>query len=371
MEPASIGSSIASKPARSRATRFRRRLESQRRSGRESQRRRHRNHFVHARTLAVRPGPARRERLEHIARLGIRWLLDAQNDDGGWPTFQHSDEFMSAESSGVDLTAHALRALAAWQRQWQIETPRVVPPQERAELDEQISAAITRRRRIPCHSAARRRQLHPHVVRQRIAAEMKQTRSSARRSSSQLAHNLGKRFGNCSPRTNWLLTAEHAGGGWGPPRVPLDYSGTYRPGTRTWRNALAQCCTVEETALAVAALLPLSNANVITRRPSQKASTGSRTRWTRPPSACSPRLVFPRLWYHERLQGLLLASAALARATSQLTPQREAAATVQIAIIPRPLALPGVGVPTTPSRSPFANVRPSRGLPALNSMDAP
>ena len=57
----------------------------------------------------------------------------------------------------------------------------------------------------------------------------------------------------------WLLSAQHLGGGWGPPRAPVDYSGAEKDGFRAWRanEAMAKLCSVEETGLAVTALLPL------------------------------------------------------------------------------------------------------------------
>lgn len=43
------------------------------------------------------------------------WLLDLQNSDGGWPTFCKGWGTLPFDRSSNDLTAHTLRALAAWQ----------------------------------------------------------------------------------------------------------------------------------------------------------------------------------------------------------------------------------------------------------------
>jgi squalene-hopene/tetraprenyl-beta-curcumene cyclase len=43
------------------------------------------------------------------------WLLDLQNRDGGWPTFCRGWGTLPFDRSSNDLTAHAVRALAAWQ----------------------------------------------------------------------------------------------------------------------------------------------------------------------------------------------------------------------------------------------------------------
>lgn len=48
------------------------------------------------------------------AAAGLRWLLDLQNLDGGWPTFCRGWGRLPFDRSSPDLTAHALRALAAW-----------------------------------------------------------------------------------------------------------------------------------------------------------------------------------------------------------------------------------------------------------------
>jgi len=45
-------------------------------------------------------------------RNGIRWLLDLQNRDGGWPTFCRGWGTLPFDRSAPDLTAHALRAIA-------------------------------------------------------------------------------------------------------------------------------------------------------------------------------------------------------------------------------------------------------------------
>ena len=42
---------------------------------------------------------------------GVRWLLDLQNRDGGWPTFCRGWGKLPFDKSSPDLTAHALRAI--------------------------------------------------------------------------------------------------------------------------------------------------------------------------------------------------------------------------------------------------------------------
>jgi len=52
---------------------------------------------------------------------GIWWLVCLQNSDGGWPTFCRGWGHLPFDRSGTDLTAHALRAFAAWQAQIQAD----------------------------------------------------------------------------------------------------------------------------------------------------------------------------------------------------------------------------------------------------------
>ena len=54
------------------------------------------------------------KQLELAAVMGIVWLLGLQNKDGGWPTFCRGWGKLPFDRSGVDLTAHALRALGTW-----------------------------------------------------------------------------------------------------------------------------------------------------------------------------------------------------------------------------------------------------------------
>lgn len=49
---------------------------------------------------------------------GLLWLVDLQNDDGGWPTFCAGWGKLPFDRSGADLTGHALRAIACWWKRW-------------------------------------------------------------------------------------------------------------------------------------------------------------------------------------------------------------------------------------------------------------
>lgn len=55
-----------------------------------------------------------KQRIDEAARLGLTWLLNLQNSDGGWPTFCRGWGALPFDRSGVDLTAHVLRAMDVW-----------------------------------------------------------------------------------------------------------------------------------------------------------------------------------------------------------------------------------------------------------------
>ena len=55
----------------------------------------------------------RKQRCEKAIKAGRGWLLKLQNRDGGWPTFCRGWGKLPFDRSSNDLTAHALRALAA------------------------------------------------------------------------------------------------------------------------------------------------------------------------------------------------------------------------------------------------------------------
>ncbi len=61
--------------------------------------------------------------IEESALAGVRWLLDLQNRDSGWPTFCKGWGKLPFDRSGSDITAHSMRGLIAWQDQ--ISDPKV------------------------------------------------------------------------------------------------------------------------------------------------------------------------------------------------------------------------------------------------------
>jgi squalene-hopene/tetraprenyl-beta-curcumene cyclase len=52
--------------------------------------------------------------VREAAALGVKWLLDLQNRDGGIPTFCRGWTNLPFDKSSSDITAHAVRAWLAW-----------------------------------------------------------------------------------------------------------------------------------------------------------------------------------------------------------------------------------------------------------------
>jgi squalene-hopene/tetraprenyl-beta-curcumene cyclase len=268
----------------------------------------------------------KRHRLELAARGGVEWLLDLQNSDGGWPTFCRGWSLLAFDRSASDLTAHAVRALAAWQVAWQSDARSANPP---VELDERITAAIDRAMRYLENEQRNDGSFVPLWFGNQYHSE---------------GHNLvygtaqvlitctelGRLDGDTAQRAaRWLLGVQHANGGWGPPRSSpaTSLSNIYRSGTSRAEDALASFCSVEETALAIEALLPLTESNQLHAR-----AVKNGLKWLvdaveqgrlRHPSPIG--FYFAKLWYHERLYPLVFAASALRQAVHQVAPQQAAA----------------------------------------------
>ena len=275
----------------------------------------------------------RRERVEQAATTGVGWLLEQQNQDGGWSAFCRSDRAHDLDQSGTDVTAHAMQAITAWRAIWDAESPSPLPVQKNILRETQMSAAVERAwvflesqqaadgSFIPLwfgneHQPDRRNPVvgTAHVL--LMCGEL-----------GRLETELARRA------VRWLLTAQHANGGWGPPRAPLDYSGTYETtGNHTWRenDAIAKHCSMEESALAVTALLPLADENAACTK-----AVSNGLNWLvnaieqdahRHPAILG--FYFRKFWYYERLYPLVFAAGALTRGARQLAPERQAVASV-------------------------------------------
>lgn len=254
-------------------------------------------------------------RIDEAARLGFRWLLSLQNRDGGWPTFCRGWGALPFDRSGVDLTAHALRALYAWTKtaplvfvDWD-RTARLGRRSTAARTGERVTQVF--RRGLAFLERQQRadgswtplwfgEQFHP--------AEENPVYGTAR---TLLAYrDLDLMASDPAQRgLRWLAGQQNADGGWG-----------MGPGGRDGQPSQASC--VEQTAVAVEALLgaegELAVEPVVAKGLAWLAQTveSGRHRETTPIG-----LYFAKLWYYERLYPLCFAVSALGQALRRLAPR--------------------------------------------------
>jgi squalene-hopene/tetraprenyl-beta-curcumene cyclase len=261
-------------------------------------------------------------RIERAASLGVGWLLAMQNDDGGWPTYCRDDD-TPLGGSGIDPTAQALQALAAWQRFWKAELHRGTQSVSSA-LVARIAPAIERAMQYLESNQRDDGSFVPLWFGNAHQADDQNPVMGTAQVLSACAEVGGLDSGMVERATAWLLAAQHADGGWGPPRAPVDYSGNERErNARSWRENEAQSkfCSVEETAAAVSALIPLSATN-----PALERSLSRGLAWLtnaveqdrhRQPAIIGFQLS--QIWYYDRLYPQAFAAAALSRAMAVLT----------------------------------------------------
>lgn len=230
-----------------------------------------------------------RRRIRDAAAAAIRWLLDLQNRDGGWPTFCRGWGRLPFDRSGPDLTAHVLRALHAWRdlSPSQRAVRRGLRYLERAQDGDGSWAPLWfgnqdhPREENPVYGTAK-------VLMAYRDLELLETPVAER-------------------GLAWLARAQNSDGGWGGSRGCA-------------LSGMAECrSSVEETALAVEALLAAPDGTAA----AAAAATGvnwlvqavESSTWTR----VSPiGFYFAKLWYHERLYPIIFVVSALGHALSKL-----------------------------------------------------
>lgn len=208
---------------------------------------------------------------------GVHWLLGLQNRDGGMPTFCRGWGRLPFDRSGPDLTAHALRAWAAWMP--------ALPPGLRRRAARASGAALRYLAGSQRDDGAwlplwfgnqsAPRTENPVFGTARVLRALRDMDGSAGTVA------MGQRG------TRWLLAQQHADGGWGA--------------------AAGVAPTVEETAAALSALAGVPGAGGAVERGQAWLDAAWRDG---PPPAAPIGLYFARLWYAEALYPLVFSVAA-------------------------------------------------------------
>jgi squalene-hopene/tetraprenyl-beta-curcumene cyclase len=229
---------------------------------------------------------------EHAARLGLEWLLQIQNRDGGIPTFCRGWGKLPFDRSSPDLTAHALRAWTAWMG-------RMSGP-----LQSSLQRAVERAARYLASSQGPDGWVPLWFGNQFAPAEANLTYGNAR-----VLEALNPDVARFMPDFNlhqgravdYLLRAQHRNGAWG--------------------GSVDVPSSIEETALAVEALAglllhgPLQTVRdpklvmeAVRRGTNCLVARVEDGGWTVP----SPiGFYFAKLWYYERLYPLIFTVGAL------------------------------------------------------------
>ncbi len=268
--------------------------------------------------------PLNRAHVERGAGLGVGWLLEMQNGNGGWPTYFRNDGSQPLDSSGIDPTAAALRALAAWQQLWKTESRQELQPAQTS-LSTRIGSAIGRAVQYlesqQCEDG--------RFIAQWFGNEHQQEEQNPVLGTAQVlaaCADLGRLDSSLAQQAAaWLVAAQHSDGGWGPPRAPVDHSGAERASnSRSWRenDTLAKFCSIEETAAATSSLLPLAAADGAAARGVSRGLVWL-TNAVEQDGHRRPAIIgfyFSRIWYYERMYPLAFAAGALSRAVGALAP---------------------------------------------------
>jgi squalene-hopene/tetraprenyl-beta-curcumene cyclase len=225
------------------------------------------------------------------AAAGLRWLLDLQNRDSGWPTFCRGWGHLPFDRSGCDLAAHVLRAGAAWAKR--LPRERYVRYFLRIPLPEAILVANTLGLAyLAEEQRADGSWLPLWFGNQYAPGDENPTYGTARVLAAYRDLNMMNLA--CARRgVAWLLTAQNPDGGWG--------------------GNIGVPSSIEETALAVEVLLDAG--------PESEPAVNKGLAWlvseVESGGLTNPSPIgfyFAKLWYFEKLYPIIFTVAALGRA---------------------------------------------------------
>jgi len=232
------------------------------------------------------------------AQRGAQWLLDLQNRDGGWPTFCRGWTNLPFDRSGADLTAHVIRALAAWHNPVAAVHDRRLPANEKpAVLDRRYSEAIDRAITAGFGYLAREQRADGSWLplwfgNEHVAGDENPVYGTARVLAAYRALGLASEPAAQRGRA-WLVAAQNDDDGWG--------------------GAKSAPSSVEETSLAVSALRGRYDGEIAAGRGLQWLAARLDAGALHEPSPIG--FYFAKLWYFEKLYPLIFATEAFREAT--------------------------------------------------------
>jgi len=261
-------------------------------------------------------GPNDREfEIRQAALAGVHWLLDLQNSDGGWPTFCRGWGKLPFDRSSNDISAHVLRALHVWRSLLQLESKNAtfarrigqVIHQGLGYLEQQQSAEGSW---TPLWFGNENHPQEENPVYGTAKVLL-------------MFDELGLGDTEMAQRgVRWLADVQIASGGWGAA------ASRQQQGKNSEFNA---CESVEETALAIEALLPFHDENgpiasSLEQGLSWLIEAVEEKRHLEPAPI---GFYFAKIWYYERLYPQIFATRALARAC-----QVASTTTVRVGVAP-------------------------------------
>ena len=245
------------------------------------------------------------------AMAGIGWMLSLQNRDNGWPTFCRGWGTLPFDRSGMDITAHVLRALKVWEHEILAPSgPFHGKPEKLQQLIDDAFAYLQRKQNsdgswFPLWFGNQDRSDEENPV-YGTAKVL-------------LAYHAWGKSEDTIPQQGyqWLVKQANSDGGWGS-------------GVDKSHNDAGQLCItrsgsgVEETALAIEALLTAPTSELTQNTLNKGLEWMLRSVENDSFKDCSPiGFYFAKLWYHERLYPVIFTVSALGAAMKQLNLQNK------------------------------------------------
>ena len=224
----------------------------------------------------------------------VKWLLDLQNNDGGWPTFCRGWGALPFDRSTPDLTAHALRALYFWREKQVRDGVQADGPN--ISLISRIDRAATAGFAYLARTQRPDGTWFPLWFGNQYSQDEENPVYGVARVLA--AYRDWNRLNDSVPQSAiaWLADVQNSDGGWG--------------------GAKNTPSSTEETALAVEALLSLKKYKVSCERGLEWLLERVESGTFQNPSPIG--LYFAKLWYFERLYPIIFVVSVLARTIEQL-----------------------------------------------------